>query len=35
MGVGMELLVVDWPRAEATAPGDRRDLLIDAAFGEV
>ncbi|MGW1871646.1 hypothetical protein ACWCPS_39850 [Streptomyces mauvecolor] len=35
MGVAMELLIVDWPRVEAVAPGDREELLIDAAFGEV
>ncbi|MFI2635215.1 hypothetical protein ACH5A2_33310 [Streptomyces collinus] len=35
MGVSTEVLIVDWPRVEATAPGDREVLLIDAAFGEV
>ncbi|MEV0375545.1 hypothetical protein AB0I10_38335 [Streptomyces sp. NPDC050636] len=34
MGVGVEVLIVDWPRVEAAAPDDRVDLLIDAAFGE-
>ncbi|WP_406404748.1 hypothetical protein OH805_36770 [Streptomyces sp. NBC_00879] len=34
MGVGTEVLIVDWPRVEAAAPGDRRELLIDAACGE-
>ncbi|MFD7015803.1 hypothetical protein [Streptomyces sp. NPDC059928] len=35
MGVAIELLIVDWPRVEAMAPGDREERLIDAAFGEV
>ncbi|MFH8382252.1 hypothetical protein ACH4E7_15065 [Kitasatospora sp. NPDC018058] len=35
MGLGIEVVIVDWPRVEATAPGDREDLLIDATFGEV
>ncbi|GAA2358284.1 hypothetical protein [Streptomyces violaceusniger] len=35
MGVGMEVLIVDWPQVEAAAPGDREQSLIDAAFGEV
>ncbi|MFJ7334199.1 hypothetical protein ACIQU3_20370 [Streptomyces sp. NPDC101110] len=34
MGVGIEVLIVDWPHVEAVAPGDREKLLIDAAFGE-
>ncbi|MFI5681768.1 hypothetical protein [Streptomyces cellulosae] len=34
MGVGIEVLIVDWPRVEAAAPGDRERLLINAAFGE-
>jgi hypothetical protein len=34
MGVAIEVLIVDWPRVEAAAPGDRENLLIDAAFGE-
>lgn len=34
VGVGIEVLIVDWPRVEAAAPGDRERLLIDAAFGE-
>ncbi|GGW72168.1 hypothetical protein [Streptomyces xantholiticus] len=33
MGVGIEVLIVDWLRVEAAAAGDREDLLIDAAFG--
>ncbi|MFF4590862.1 hypothetical protein [Streptomyces sp. NPDC001388] len=33
MGLGIEVLIVDWPRAEA-APGDRETLLTDAASGE-
>ncbi len=35
MGVGIEVLIVDWPRVEAAVPGDREEMLIDAAFGEV
>ncbi|MBW8092643.1 hypothetical protein IGW14_32910 [Streptomyces hygroscopicus subsp. hygroscopicus] len=35
MGVGIEVLIVDWPRVEATKPSAREELLIDAAFGEV
>ncbi|MFD5836345.1 hypothetical protein ACFWHV_22700 [Streptomyces collinus] len=35
MGVATEVLIVDWPRVEATAPAAREELLIDAAFGEV
>ncbi|WP_309235028.1 reverse transcriptase domain-containing protein, partial [Streptomyces lunaelactis] len=34
MGAGIEVLIVDWPRVEAAAPGDRQELLIDAAYGE-
>ncbi|GHE09642.1 hypothetical protein [Streptomyces alanosinicus] len=34
MGVGIEVLIVDWPRVEAAQPGDREELLVDAAFGE-
>ncbi|QDQ09195.1 hypothetical protein [Streptomyces spectabilis] len=34
MGVGVELLVVEWPRVEAAAPDARYELLTDAAFGE-
>jgi hypothetical protein len=34
MGVGIEVLIVDWPHVEAAAPGDREELLVDAAFGE-
>ncbi|MFI1074873.1 hypothetical protein [Streptomyces puniciscabiei] len=34
MGVSIEVLIVDWPRVEAAPPGDREDLLTDAAFGE-
>lgn len=34
MGVGIEVLTVDWPRMEAASPGEREELLIDAAFGE-
>ncbi|CAL9676062.1 hypothetical protein SUDANB105_07892 [Streptomyces sp. enrichment culture] len=34
MGVGIEVLIVDWPQVEAAAPGDREELLIDAAFEE-
>ncbi|WAU82014.1 hypothetical protein O1Q96_20830 [Streptomyces sp. Qhu-G9] len=34
MGVGIEVLIVDWPRVEAAAPDDRGEMLIDAAFGD-
>ncbi|MGW2701517.1 hypothetical protein [Streptomyces sp. NPDC001340] len=34
MGVAIEVLIVDWPRVEAAAPGDREGLLSEAAFGE-
>ncbi|MCC3655865.1 MULTISPECIES: hypothetical protein [Streptomyces] len=34
MGLGIEVLIVDWARVEAAAPSDRDDLLTDAAFGE-
>ncbi|MER5548386.1 hypothetical protein ABT072_39505 [Streptomyces sp. NPDC002589] len=34
MGVAIEVLIVDWPRVEAASPGDREELLVDAAFGE-
>ncbi|MGW2701531.1 hypothetical protein [Streptomyces sp. NPDC001340] len=34
MGVAIEVLIVDWPRVEAAAPGDREELLSEAAFGE-
>ncbi|OIJ96661.1 hypothetical protein BIV25_17010 [Streptomyces sp. MUSC 14] len=34
MGVAIEVLIVDWSRVEAVAPGGREDLLSDAAFGE-
>jgi hypothetical protein len=30
MGVAIEVLIVDWSRAEAAASGDREDLLSDA-----
>jgi hypothetical protein len=33
MGVGIEVLVVDWPRVEAAPPGLRGALLDEAAFG--
>ncbi|GAA3085275.1 hypothetical protein ACFQ0X_01245 [Streptomyces rectiviolaceus] len=35
MGVGIEVLIVDWPSVEAFAADDREALLTDAAFGEV
>lgn len=34
MGVGIEVLIVDWPRVEATPADGRQQLLADAAFGE-
>ncbi|MFJ5546263.1 hypothetical protein [Streptomyces sp. NPDC093225] len=34
MGVGIEVLIVDWARVEGMEPDGRQDLLIDAAFGE-
>ncbi|MEU0397127.1 hypothetical protein ABZ208_31005 [Streptomyces sp. NPDC006208] len=35
MGVGTEALIVDRARMKTAAAGDREDLLIDAALGEV
>ncbi|MFC8721701.1 hypothetical protein [Kitasatospora sp. NPDC057198] len=32
MGVGVDVLVVDWARVEAADPGEREELLIDAAL---
>ncbi len=34
MGVGTEVLIVDWPSVEAVTADDREDLLIEATFGE-
>ncbi|MEU6676196.1 hypothetical protein [Streptomyces sp. NPDC046925] len=34
MGVGIEVLIVDWRRVEAEPAGERRVLLEEAAFGD-
>ncbi|MDI3403215.1 hypothetical protein [Streptomyces cavernicola] len=34
MGVGIEVVIVDWPRVESVPVDDREELLIEAAFGE-
>ncbi|MWA15884.1 hypothetical protein [Streptomyces sp. BA2] len=34
MGIGIEVLIVDWDRVEAAPAGGRRELLDEAAFGD-